>query len=490
MFAEAGQPFEEPALINPHNVEIDKWYSSNPNIAEVNEVTGEVTIKAVGYVQIFCETKENETYSRGIFSYSIQVYTIGLKVKGITVTSAIASDILGDGSHAVYYEQISGTRYLHLDNWIFDATNADLALNAVIEDETSDVLHIILHGNNAIINAPLHGIRSENGSVIIMGNEGRGSLSVSATGIAVNAVNFKIHQCDVTVDGAMAGIVLGHELGISIGTHLMATSANYAIQAQSLNMADGQDGVAILTKNVIFKGASNQGFISSIDFTPAKEVEIGKVPVVVAEDEVTTIDFTQTDPQGNENVLFSTSINDFFNEETGQLEISTSLTDEVVAEALENFLPGSSAWLSFLPGTLVFDIPAGQGTIKIECLTLPGYTLNLKIEGQTAVTITQAEFGWANVEYDVPAPVHVVIYLHAESSNAVPARIVTRMEDAIVARAYIQAVKIAPAGAPVDPTAVENIVSGNENTQKVLLNGQLLILREGKTFNAQGTQVK
>ena len=173
------------------------------------------------------------------------------------------------------------------------------------------------------------------------------------------------------------------------------------------------------------------------------------------------------------------------------MEISTSLTDEQVATALETLIPGSSAWLENLPGALTFDIPAGAGDIKVQCMTVPGYELKLKIEGTASISITQAELGWAIVHYDVTEPVHVVIYLHAISGgSSAPARIATRMEDAVTAGAYIQAVIIQPANAPGYATSIENVVNEKAGTQKVLLNGQLMIIRDGKAFNAQGAQVQ
>ena len=108
------------------------------------------------------------------------------------------------------------------------------------------------------------------------------------------------------------------------------------------------------------------------------------------------------------------------------------------------------------------------------------------MEGEAVVSITQTELGWAEVTYNVPAAIHVVIYLHATSSSA-PARVIARTEDAVSAGAYIQAVEIVPNNAP---SAIENVAKTVEGTQKIMLNGQLLILRDGKAYNAQGTQVK
>ncbi len=40
------------------------------------------------------------------------------------------------------------------------------------------------------------------------------------------------------------------------------------------------------------------------------------------------------------------------------------------------------------------------------------------------------------------------------------------------------------------PTAVDNISSPDANTHKLLRNGQLLILRDGKTYNIMGAEIK
>jgi hypothetical protein len=61
------------------------------------------------------------------------------------------------------------------------------------------------------------------------------------------------------------------------------------------------------------------------------------------------------------------------------------------------------------------------------------------------------------------------------------------MEDAITPAACIQAIQIVPDDAP---TAIENAVKETAGTQKVMLNGIMYIIRDGKAYNAQGTQVK
>ena len=481
IYAELGVPCVAPILYNPHSVPMNKIESQNPDVAEISEDGMVLTIKGVGKALIFAESFETSEYYAQSISYTVTVSTIGLKVKGINVTSANASDVLEDGSYNVTFEKDSRT--LHLNNWNIDASGLT-GLNEMIEDEGTTIpLTIMLHGVNSISNVPVC-VKAEQVPVVVMGQSMRDTWTLSASQIAVNTRLFKIHQCAVDANAPLAAVKVGNELGVSKNSHLLATSTGLAIQCQTLVMAEGEEGVAILTPGVRFE--PKKGFLTA-ENQYAKEVEIGKVPVVVPDDEVTTIDFTATDPEGNETIVFSASEDDTYNEETGQLELATSLTDEAVAQALADLVPGSSAWIDQLPGSLVFDIPAGAGKLRVQCLTLAGYTLQVKLEGEAVVSITQTELGWAEVTYNVPAPIHVVIYLHAQSAASAPARIATQMQDAISAGAYIQAVEIVPANAP---TSIEQTEISSGSCQKLIKDGQLLILRSDKTFNANGQEVK
>ena len=389
------------------------------------------------------------------------------------------------------------SRFLHLNGWNIDVTALAADIKAgVIKVEGQHAAYIVAHGINSIVGAQ-YGLMAEIGAIAVMGEGKDDQLNILASDKAVNAHDFKIHQASMYAEGNNYGLYLTNSLGVSTGSYLHAVGQTQAIVSSSFIKAEETDGkgIEILTPNVIFKqgaGPGSGGFIlvEGVNYTPAKDVEIGKAPVVVPDDEVTTIDFTKIDPEGNESVIFNATAENTFNEETGQLEISTALTDEDVATALETLIPGSSAWLDLLPGSLTFDIPAGEGDIKVQCMTLGGYELKLKIGGEASVSITQAELGWATVHYNVANPVHVVIYLYATGGSTAPARIATRMEDAVTAGAYIQAVTIQPANAPLQPTAIDQVATPSNGSEKILRDGQLLILRDGKIFNAQGAQVR
>jgi hypothetical protein len=467
-------------------IKLDADTIENPEVAVVTE---DGLIYAVGagtatFVGLHIHAEEGTTlycrYSFGIVVTGAAPQKTGLKVKGIEVTSANADDVLGDGSHNVTFEEESRT--LHLNSWTIDAVGMDL--NAMIEDETTEVpLTIRLHGENAILNANTC-IKADNVPVVVIGESVRDEWMLNAATVGIVAPYFKMHQCAIVVEASLAAMKLGVELGVSVNSHLLASSENLAIQVPQLILADGEEGVAILTPGVRFE--PKKGFLTE-DNKPAKEVEIGKVPVVVPDDEETTIDFVSVDPDNNESVVVSLDAENHVNEETGQLEISTALSDELVASALEELVPGSSAWLAFLPGSITFDIPAGEGEIAVECLTLPGYKLRVKVDGQAVVSIEQGAFGWATVKYNVAVPTHVVIYLHAESQASAPARLATTKEDSADAGAYIQTLKITPKKAH---QGIDEIVVKDGQTGKCIIDGQLYIIRDLHIYNAQGKIVK
>lgn len=488
-YGEPNVPFTAPTLINPHNVAIDKWYSSAPDVAEVNEATGEVTVKAVGDATIYCESNENDTYERAIASYLLHSAAIGLQVMGIEVTSLNCDDVLGDGSKKVTFDK--ETRTLTLNDWTVDAAgigNINVREH-VIWNQGKETLVINPLGECAITNA--HGcVVSMMGALVFLSSSKDGKLTLTANettqSIAVQADHVKVHECDVTAIGSVVGMKVGG-LTVSKQSHLYTEAAGtggYAGIVCGHEFLIAGEGIQILTPGVHYDKAKKGFYDDEANTIASKVVEIGKVPVVVSEVEETVIEFSVTDPDDNDAVVFSTSGNDTYNPETGQIEISTSLTDEQVATALETLIPGSSAWVSMLPGSLVFDVPAGKGEIQVNCLTLPGYTLNIMIDGQGAISITQASLGWATIAYDVAAPTHVVIYLHASSAEG---RALAADRAPSTANAYIQALKITPSGAP---SAVETIRTFAPADGKYLYNGRLYIVRNGQLFNASGIQVK
>ena len=493
VIVEQNVPFTLPTLLNPNNIELteanSKWYTAwDSPVATVDEQTGEVTVIGVGDETITFEFTGNEDYNYAIISYNLHVTTSGLTVCGVQVNSLNAADVLGDGK--VTFDKESNT--LTLNEWTLDAADLDESIrNSVIRYEQKAELTIITRGNSSIINAE-YCITADNSALIIQSATKNGILTLNANVTAVRAAKMKIQNGIVTATSNIIPVRLSGTLHINIGGHLLAHALGEGGAAVMLTgFEKGNETINIMTKGVHYYsyGEKYAGFFTDENHKEAALlVEIGKMPMVIPSEEVTVIDFTGEDPEGNESVIFSASAYDAYNETTGQLEIVTALTDEQVSSALENLVPGSSAWVALLPGTLTFDIPAGHGTIQIECMTLPNYTLNVKVDGQAVISITQGELGWANVNYDVTEDTHVVVYLHSVILSGSPARIATGAEEDPAAGAYIKAIQINPNRVSTD---AESVTDDARNARKILINGSLYIaLPDGRMYDAAGTQVE
>ena len=95
--ATLGQPFNSPALSNPHNVAPIVWTSSNPGVATVDE-NGVVTLLSIGGTQIKADFAGNDDYYPGYAEYYLEVSdTIGYVIEDDgTVTIVGGSDVTGD----------------------------------------------------------------------------------------------------------------------------------------------------------------------------------------------------------------------------------------------------------------------------------------------------------------------------------------------------------------------------------------------------------
>ena len=86
-----GADFTEPELTKPEGVTV-KYSSENTEVAEVNETTGEVTIKKIGNAKIIATSVENQYYTAGTASYNI-VVTAGTPT--FAYSAATASAVFG-----------------------------------------------------------------------------------------------------------------------------------------------------------------------------------------------------------------------------------------------------------------------------------------------------------------------------------------------------------------------------------------------------------
>lgn len=491
MYHELGVPFTPQALTNPFGAAVT-WASSDPTVATINADGTGLTLLKVGATIISAKTDtEDPTYEYVTASYSLHVTTLGLTVLGVNVTSLNAADILGNGK--VSFDK--GNRFLYLDGWNVDVSTMSEEIKNGVITETTGMLTVMLKANSSIIGAK-HCIYAPGSGVYIRSLSKKDTLTLRADAsddaIAVWAAGLKMHEALFYTYGSQHAVMC-HDFNVTKYGHVFAQATNDAGQAvMCTSFTKGEGGVGgidILTPNVYWN-ATHHAFWTGDEKTgkAAKQFEIGKVPMPINNNKVTTIEFSITDPEGHDNIVFSNGASDTFNETTKQIEITSTFTDAQVTAALEALVPGSSAWVATLPGSIIFDIPAGEGDVDLEITMDPGYEWRFIIGDATAVSITPNDKGIAVMHYNVAVQTHVILYLQYKgSSSPAPKRVAQAKQDA-APKASVKSIVITPESAATGIGLTTN--DQQLTTGKLLRDGQLFIIRDGKVFNAQGLRVQ
>lgn len=107
--------------------------------------------------------------------------------------------------------------------------------------------------------------------------------------------------------------------------------------------------------------------------------------------------------------------NDGYDETDGAISLVDTMADEYV-DAIGGMIPGQSDLANRFNG-LVVMVPAGNGKIVINCLTLGDKYISVKIGNEEPLVHSKDERGDIIVEYDVTENTYVYIYATENSEN-------------------------------------------------------------------------
>jgi len=483
------------------------FHSTNPDIAYI-DANGNLQLVAKGKATLTASWPGNESWNAA--QAQIDVYVsepLYLRVAGQRITSYNMDDIMGDGK--AVYDSTHHTLTLHGVNWDFEDHNIDAKYGVIEYWGPCDSLIIVLDSINAFtnttigINTQIHNIVSDQGinDVFIRSING-GTLRCLGDDRQFFVDGWLYLEEDANIQIACNSrwetAVVAGGLGVDNGCRMVISSEGERGVAADIPYLWLDDMVYLQGCNYISKTISptKYGFYNDnnevawmVAIMSDKVIGYGE-PEITDDTEETNINLGETSSEDTEDVaMISLGEDDQYNEEQNRLEISTTLTDKEVEDAINLFGAGASALKYMLPGSISFFIPAGKGSIQIECQTFLG-PLKLKLEGLPAYAVTQAVMGWAKVDYDVAVDTYVVIYLNAGGHPA-PAYIASAYQDAPVtemAGVYIKGLKVTPETAM--PTAIESVQESDTRSQKLIEDGRFIILREGVKYNAQGAVLK
>ena len=216
------------------------------------------------------------------------------------------------------------------------------------------------------------------------------------------------------------------------------------------------------------------------EYNPILDLE----PVEVDPEKETNITFTYDGPSSSA-VLLNLQATDFYNPSKQCLELHTILDDANVAQLMDSILQGIGDFGSVFSGVSFF-LPAGSGEIKLDMCTY-GLQLSVHIGNSGVAHLTQNERGEAVVKYDITEPTLVCIHASVPAAGSPANRRQPQQLKDEEQRVELYRIKIKPTSI----LGIDQITNDQSPiTNKVIVNGQLLILKDGKTFNVLGAEVR
>ena len=104
---------------------------------------------------------------------------------------------------------------------------------------------------------------------------------------------------------------------------------------------------------------------------------------------------------------------------TEQALVLNSTTSSAQMSAVQGAEVGDAAVKDNFSG-VIFEIPAGQGTITVDAKTIGTHVLNVQVGNGAPTKVTKSERGTVDVTYDVAAATYVYLYASTADGSAAP----------------------------------------------------------------------
>ena len=520
--AYAGLPYNLNAVENPLHVDVT-YSSDNTDVATVNPQNGWITVVGQGECNIIASTQgdpalgieptsaswlltvnEGDYYRLFIISPTMREETWESNGwtyhwKGfdrIEVTEANCSDIYGDGKVSFDIE----TRTLTLNNYQRSYTEEEdgsMGWTDWLDYESGPLpLNVRVIGNCAILHNSAGffagwdinfiGDGEQNSRLTLLGRFPQISVTnkITVSGVQVHAVASTPHplmMCN-TLRIENDSYLEAH-MDIEFGSDDEAREAGAMVAL--ISEIDLAENITMLTKDVHIEATPDGNAFVDGNGKLAMRVEIGpKVEEVISgEVDFSAIELTD-DPTGTElnGVLYTLGENDGVDITEGCLVINSTMTADQVSTIINNLTPGSAAFAEQYHGLTVL-LPVGKGNINIEMQTIGEYQLAVQIGNNTPVLFTQSTKGVVQIPYDLNVATFAYIYAVAPSAAGAPAMRRINAEDSN-GSVKLYALNL------TDNTDAIDAISSHAQSNKLLQDGQLIIRKDGKTYNAQGIERK
>ena len=196
----------------------------------------------------------------------------------------------------------------------------------------------------------------------------------------------------------------------------------------------------------------------------------------------TAITFTLDGPSSSA-VLLSLQAEDSYDESQQCVVLRTTLYDANVVKLMDNILKNVGGFASVFSGVSFF-LPAGSGEMKLDICTY-GMQLSVHIGNSGVAHLTQNKRGEAVVQYDIKEPTLVCIHASVPENNQARQRAPQQTNEE--KQVDIYGIKLLPKQVI---TGMENVQSANVQCTKVVKEGKLYLMYEGRMYDVQGRMIK
>ena len=525
--AYAGRPYPIQQANNPLQLPLS-YTSSDENVATVNATNGYITVVGKGVTMIKASfagdedvpalsaewklvVKEGDFFDLRILSKEQTEHIYGglggtyMAFDMIQVTEYNASDIYGDGTLSFDIK----TRTLTINNYRREFTED--------EDQSMGFMYwlnyasgplpltikvigdcFVKHNSAGIYAGWDLFVTGEEGSRLTM--NGRFPQFSADNDITINGC--QVHATESTPHPLLMCNVLRVEDNSYFEAYMdledMDNDPSYdprdngAVVGQ-LNDVEFGENIIMLTKDVHI-AATADGMSTFVDGSgrSALRVEIGPKFESNTPDNVGFASLELTDdPLGTEQdgVLYTLSTEDKVDSADGCLVLHSTNDIEQITNIIDSLTPGSAAFAEAFDG-LCFLLPVGTGSIEIDLQTTGNYQLAVQIGKNEPALITKSEKGIATVPFDLQIATFAYVYaVAANGPDHAPAYIrrnINQEDPTGSVRLYSIKVSAEQSSGVED---VEMSLHG-DSPRKLIRDGQILILRDGKVYTATGVEVR
>lgn len=513
-----GYPYVPQEVTNPLGLDV-VYSSSDVTVATVDAKTGKVSVLKDGVTTITATYKKSEAeVISASYEFTVEkgsYYDISFIGTRIKLTKENARDIFGDGKVSFDYE----TGVLTLNNYRLHFT----------DDERSTMGWSDWMDYNSIPQVPIAidiigDCRITNNSagigasapLVIRGKGENATLVLEGYFSQLTATNLTIDNVDVhTIENSPHPNVTCDTLTVTNKGYIEMynTLADEAIDATEEEILEwgaraGQankvlmdDDIKILTSGVTLRATDSQWEEGVMTFylgnRPALRVEIGPAPVVVPA-QTSNIAFgtieLDDDPKGTviDGVRYTFTTDDSVDVLDECIVLESTMDAAKIDELLNSLTPGTAEFADRFHG-LSFLLPAGEGEVYVTTQTFGTHELNIKVGTGAAVAFSQPEKGEVHIAYNCTEPTMVYIYgTEADLQEAAPRYTPIRFAQTGEGDELetTGSVKIYNMNITGFESALEDVIGTQPSARKVLLDGQVLIIRNGKAYDMVGNEVK